>query len=99
MFVFGTIALEQFADRLVEWPQYCNHILQISHLRNTHPDLVAFVERTLARVSLGHLESDGGNNSDDQHNGPTQLPSANLEVIMQVFFLGLCQSFEFVLLK
>ncbi|WKA05432.1 hypothetical protein VitviT2T_023400 [Vitis vinifera] len=80
MFVFGTKALEQFADRLVEWPQYCNHILQISHLRNTHPDLVAFVEQTLARVSSGHLESDGGNNSDDQHHGSTQLTSVNMEM-------------------
>ncbi|MCL7049794.1 hypothetical protein MKW94_019738, partial [Papaver nudicaule] len=33
MFVFGVKALEQFVDRLVEWPRYCNQILQISHLR------------------------------------------------------------------
>jgi len=26
-------ALEQFKQRLVEWPQYCHHILQIAHIR------------------------------------------------------------------
>ncbi|KAM7260736.1 hypothetical protein ACFE04_026211 [Oxalis oulophora] len=61
MFAFGTIALEQFVDRLIEWPQYCNHILQISHLRVTHSELVSFIERALARISSGHSESDGGN--------------------------------------
>ncbi|KAM7274567.1 hypothetical protein ACFE04_016433 [Oxalis oulophora] len=63
LFSFGTKALEQFLDRLIEWPQYCNHILQISHLRGTHPELVAFIERALARVSSGHTESDGGGNT------------------------------------
>ncbi|KAK3001360.1 hypothetical protein RJ639_021139, partial [Escallonia herrerae] len=57
IFAFGTVALEQFLDRLVEWPQYCNHILQISHLRGAHPELVAFIEHTLARISSGRLES------------------------------------------
>eukprot|EP00850_Spirogloea_muscicola_P021681 SM000258S09097 [mRNA] locus=s258:124363:135751:+ [translate_table: standard] len=48
---FGIRSLEQFLDRLVEWPQYCNHILQISHLRESHADLVSFVELSLSRVS------------------------------------------------
>lgn len=95
MFVFGTKALEQFADRLVEWPQYCNHILQISHLRNTHPDLVSFVERTLARVSSGHLESEGGNSTNDQHNGSTQITSANTEVLCSFFPLTCDYHFNF----
>lgn len=60
MFAFGTLALEQFLDRLVEIPQLCNHILQISHLRSTSPKLVAFIERTLARKSSCHLETNGG---------------------------------------
>ncbi|KAL0547689.1 hypothetical protein IC582_012113 [Cucumis melo] len=58
MFVFGTKALEQFVDRLIEWPQYCNHILQISHLRSTHVELVAFIEQALLRISAGHSDSD-----------------------------------------
>eukprot|EP00850_Spirogloea_muscicola_P015627 SM000121S26024 [mRNA] locus=s121:298001:312953:- [translate_table: standard] len=51
MFQFGIRSLEQFLDRLVEWPQYCNHILQISHLRESHAELVSFVELSLSRVS------------------------------------------------
>lgn len=51
MFSFGLAALEQFRDRLVEWPQYCNHILQISHMREAHGGLVEFIERALARLS------------------------------------------------
>lgn len=59
MFSFGLIALEQFTDRLVEWPQYCNHILQISHMRENHGDLVEFIERALARVTAGQTEPAG----------------------------------------
>ncbi|KNA22767.1 hypothetical protein SOVF_031520 isoform A [Spinacia oleracea] len=62
MFVFGTKALEQFINRLDEWPQYCNHILQISHLRGTHLELVAYIEGVLAR------QSHGGNGPVDQLN-------------------------------
>lgn len=81
MFVFGTKSLEQFVDRLIEWPQYCNHILQISHLRGTHTELVAFIERALARISSGHLESDGINNaSAAHHHGLLQAASVNGEV-------------------
>ncbi|KAH8516641.1 hypothetical protein H0E87_004840 [Populus deltoides] len=80
MFVFGTRALEKFVDRLIEWPQYCNHILQISHLRGTHAELVAFIERALARISSGHLESDGINNaSAAHHHGLSQAASVNGE--------------------
>ncbi|TKY68978.1 CCR4-NOT transcription complex subunit 1 [Spatholobus suberectus] len=58
MFLFGSLALEQFVDRLIEWPQYCNHILQISHLRSTHSEIVAFIEQALARISSGHSDVD-----------------------------------------
>lgn len=84
MFAFGAKALEQFVDRLVEWPQYCNHILQISHLRGTHAELVAFIERALARISSGQSESNGSNNAPtDHHQGSTQPSTTeNLEVWM-----------------
>ncbi|KAI4368425.1 hypothetical protein MLD38_016982 [Melastoma candidum] len=78
MFVFGTKALEQFVDRLVEWPQYCNHILQISHLRGSHPELVAFIERTLVRISSSH-ESDGGSSTSG-----LQVPNLANPVNMEV---------------
>ncbi|KAL5812656.1 hypothetical protein ACOSQ3_027606 [Xanthoceras sorbifolium] len=81
IFVFGTKALEQFLDRLIELPQYCNHILQISHLRGTHPELVAFIEHALARISSGHLESNRVNGaSSDPLDGSTPATSENVEV-------------------
>ncbi|KAM3378721.1 hypothetical protein P3S68_011134 [Capsicum galapagoense] len=48
------LVLAQFVDRLIEWSQYCIRIVQISHLRSSHPELVAFVERALSRVSQAH---------------------------------------------
>ncbi|KAK1408886.1 hypothetical protein QVD17_41009 [Tagetes erecta] len=76
MFVFGTKALENFVDRLIEWPQYCQHILQISHLRGTHPEVVAFIERALSRNSSGHSEVDAGYNpAADQHHNSILQPT------------------------
>ncbi|KHG29327.1 CCR4-NOT transcription complex subunit 1 [Gossypium arboreum] len=80
MFLFGTKALEQFVDRLIEWPQYCNHILQISHLRATHSELVAFIERALIRISSGHLEPDGSNNPSVHHQASSQVTPVNGEL-------------------
>jgi hypothetical protein len=48
-FRFGMFALEQFKARLHEWPQYCSHIVQIPHLRQNQPELVAEIERAMAR--------------------------------------------------
>ncbi|CAA0820384.1 transcription regulators [Striga hermonthica] len=79
MFSFGAKALEQFVDRLVEWPQYCNHILQISHLRVTHSELVAFVERMLNRISEAHQETNVHDVTSDHHHGLIQSSSMNLE--------------------
>lgn len=58
--MFGTTALEQFMDRVIEWPQYCNHILQISHLRGTHAELVSAIEQALAKISLSQNEPNSG---------------------------------------
>lgn len=87
MFVFGTNALEKFVDRLIEWPQYCNHILQISHLRSTHSEIVSFIERALARRS-GHLEPEGTNNVPAQVNQVilNQTSTGNGEVNCFEFF-------------
>jgi hypothetical protein len=53
MFRFGVQALTQFKGRIGEWPQYCSHILQIAHLRATHPDLVAYIERVVEEHAAG----------------------------------------------
>lgn len=83
--MFGTKALEQFLDRLVELPQYCSHILQISHLHGTHPELVDFVERALARISSSSLGKDE-ENTYVPHDGFTAATSESSEVNSVKFF-------------
>ena len=48
MFRFGMFALEQFKERLHEWPQYCSHIVQIPHLKEGYADLVAEIESAMS---------------------------------------------------
>src|SRR5436190_15944643 len=48
MFNFGVQALLQFQSRLPEWPQYCSHLLQITQLQESHPEIVQYVRSTLA---------------------------------------------------
>ncbi|VFQ85948.1 unnamed protein product [Cuscuta campestris] len=80
MFSFGIKALDQFRERLVEWPQYCNHILLISHLRANHSDIVEYIERALARISSTHSESDINNSGvTDQILGHIQPSTSIIE--------------------
>ena len=48
MFRFGLTALLQFQGRLTEWPQYCSHILQISHVKEAHPEIIRVVNTAFA---------------------------------------------------
>lgn len=83
MFLFGSLALEQFVDRLIEWPQYCNHILQISHLRSTHSEIVAFIEQALARISSGHSDGDGASHASvisNHHSAPATLGHVEVRI-------------------
>ena len=90
MFSFGTKALEQFVDCLIEWPQYCNHILQISHLRVSHSNIVAFIERALNRISAAHSEPDLGHSANtDHHQGLIQSSGPNMEVL-NIVMLSSC---------
>ncbi|KZV18909.1 hypothetical protein F511_17815 [Dorcoceras hygrometricum] len=83
MFAFGTKALEQFVDRLIEWPQYCNHILQISHLRVTNVDLVTFIERALARISAAHTDQDiVHNDNTDLHHSSTNVETPSSSFLL-----------------
>ncbi|CAK9319222.1 unnamed protein product [Citrullus colocynthis] len=84
MFVFGTKAVEQFVDRLIEWPQYCNHILQISHLRSTHVELVAFIEQALLRISAGHSDSDATAGNVELNGSSNIQPGQQLSSTMQL---------------
>lgn len=62
IFIFGTKALEAFVDRLIEFPEFCQQVLQISHLQGTHSELVPIMEQTLGRTSSSHSESDEAHN-------------------------------------
>ena len=45
--------------RLPEWPQYCQHLAQIQHLRQAQPDLGQFFVNAVAeptQVALGKFE-------------------------------------------
>jgi len=62
MFRFGMFALEQFKERLHEWPQYCSHIVQIPHLKRGYADLVGEIEAATS-ISDGQVKSIMGGSS------------------------------------
>ena len=61
MFRFGMYALEQFKQRLYEWPQYCSHIIQIPHLKQSHAQLVQEIEQAMLKAK-SEADNNGGNN-------------------------------------
>jgi CCR4-NOT transcription complex subunit 1 len=75
MFRFGMFALEQFKERLHEWPQYCSHIVQIPHLKSGYADLVAEIEVAMAdnqnrpSSAMGSVTGDGLANAADPSKG------------------------------
>jgi CCR4-NOT transcription complex subunit 1 len=58
MFRFGMFALEQFKERLHEWPQYCSHIVRIPHLRDGYAQLVAEIDSVIS-IPTGGLAAAG----------------------------------------
>jgi CCR4-NOT transcription complex subunit 1 len=48
MFRFGRISLEQFRSRLIEWPQYCSHLIQIAHLQSHCPELYKEAQKSIS---------------------------------------------------
>ena len=44
LFKFGLIALSKFESRLVEWPQYCIHLLNVPQLLEENPSLLKVME-------------------------------------------------------
>lgn len=58
MFRFGMFALEQFKERLHEWPQYCSHIVQIPHLKDGYADLLSEIETAMTESQNRNNQSD-----------------------------------------
>lgn len=79
MFRFGMFALEQFKERLHEWPQYCSHIVNIPHLKEGYRSLVEEIEGALvdtpnkdsSNMSVGSASLD--NNSLSSQKVPTSV--------------------------
>jgi CCR4-NOT transcription complex subunit 1 len=88
-------ALEQFLDRLHEWPQYCSHIVQISHLKDGYKSLVQEIEgamaesqnRTSSGVSIGSAVNDSASVSSNRviNSVPSSVnvPSTDRNTIMK----------------
>lgn len=57
MFRFGMFALEQFKERLHEWPQYCSHIVQIPHLLDGFSQLVAEIDGAMSNDNISSTSS------------------------------------------
>ncbi|GMH87968.1 hypothetical protein TL16_g11021, partial [Triparma laevis f. inornata] len=69
MFRFGMFALEQFKLRLHEWPQYCSHIIQIPHLKQSHAQLVSEIESAMQKAKA-EAENGTNQNPDPAANQP-----------------------------
>jgi len=94
MFRFGMFALEQFKERLHEWPQYCSHIVQIPHLKSGYAELVAEIETAMSENQnlppSSALSSGGEEDLSDKllqapvtggdAVGPSQVPPASISI-------------------
>jgi CCR4-NOT transcription complex subunit 1 len=81
-------------ERVIEWPQYCNHILQISHLRGTRSRLVLEIEQELNKISVS--QNDTNLNAmipEDQRVSVTQF-TENAEVFTSIC----CKNYRLFLL-
>ncbi|RKP10666.1 CCR4-Not complex component, Not1-domain-containing protein [Thamnocephalis sphaerospora] len=80
MFKFGVQALTQFQSRLAEWPPFCEHLLQIPHLRQFLPELAQFARSvtTAAHQQKQHQQlaqpPSHGHPPTSQQGSPPSLP-------------------------
>ncbi|CAJ0849761.1 6099_t:CDS:2, partial [Entrophospora sp. SA101] len=72
-YIFGIQALMQFQSRLLEWPQYCSHLLQIPQLQQSHPDIIQYVKSALA--------ANADNNNIDDNNNNIDIEALNIQPI------------------
>ena len=72
-------ALEQFKSRLHEWPQYCSHIIQIPHLKQSHAQLVAEIDQSMmkakAEAEMSHAAGETPPTSTNPSASPLSLSS------------------------
>lgn len=80
LFKFGLYALEQFMNRLHEWPQYCSHLRQIPQLQSFHPQLYRHIEAILVSVS-GAAATGGGAGSHFQAGSAGLVPNGGVGAV------------------
>nr|PNR32243.1 hypothetical protein PHYPA_026369 [Physcomitrium patens] len=85
MLSFGTVALGEFKERLAEWPQYCNHVLQIPQFRQSQPELVKFIQRALMRGEANQHEIAGNGmfHTDQQFSGAAQCDTKSSLILLE----------------
>lgn len=76
LFGFGLKSLMQFQSRLIEWPQYSSHILQISHLAEAHPELIQTIQNSFSSIQSKNDSSDSKSVADD--NGKLSKKNSNV---------------------
>lgn len=107
MFRFGMFALEQFKERLHEWPQYCSHIVQIPHLKQNYEALVGEIEGAMKQhgqmgtdtLNSASADADVQQKIEPQRPLAVQAVPAVVPVVMPkiepaIFGVGLGRSFQ-----
>eukprot|EP00798_Chlamydomonas_sp_ICE-L_P003954 gene3954-14033_t len=77
MCTFGTDALRQFVGSIQQWPQFCQHLLQVPHLREQDPELYAHVEAAVLEAQNAQAASGESINTADSMaaGGPVGQPA------------------------
>lgn len=65
MYIFGSVALEQFTSRALQWRQFCEQLLHSPHLPMTHPDLIKTIEK--AHMSRDQESLQNGARDENAH--------------------------------
>jgi len=77
MFRFGMFALEQFKERLHEWPQYCSHIVQIPHLKEGYATLVQEIEGAMVETQNKSSAGSIGSATNDSNSVLSEKKQSN----------------------
>ncbi|KAG0302024.1 hypothetical protein BGZ98_007861, partial [Dissophora globulifera] len=81
MFNFGAQALSRFQSRLQEWPTYCSHLLQISHLQEAHPEMVRYIQAIAP--GPGTAQDDSNQSMVIASSAPPQQSGSQFELQLQ----------------
>jgi len=75
MFNFGVNALEQFKGRLAEWPTYCQHIIQIPHIKQFHPEVADWIQQARQRIMMQQNQQYQAQQQAQQNQQPATQPT------------------------